>query len=121
VAYSPNDLIYFLDKKGAAWAEDSIEDPKPVRFAADGNRMMARLFLHQIVFARGVALTLDGRRGKTAAAALALSPINEASDPLGLAWGNSKILVLEEPVDGGWQTRIVGASKRALAGLAAGK
>lgn len=43
VVYSPNDNIWFLDAKGAAWAQDTIEDPRPVRWAADGDEMVTRI------------------------------------------------------------------------------
>ncbi len=45
VAYSPNDCIYYLDDKGAAWAVDTIADTKASRFASDANAMMKRIFM----------------------------------------------------------------------------
>jgi hypothetical protein len=44
VAYSPNDCIFYLDEKGAAWAIDTIEDTKASRYAKDGDAMMKRIF-----------------------------------------------------------------------------
>lgn len=43
VAYSPNDLIFYLDADGSAWAEDSIEDPAAAPYAPDGDAMMKRI------------------------------------------------------------------------------
>jgi hypothetical protein len=43
VAYSPNDRIFYLDKKGACWAIDTIEDTKAVRYASDGDTMVKRI------------------------------------------------------------------------------
>jgi hypothetical protein len=44
VAYSPNDCIFYLDEKGAAWVIDTIGDTKPSRYASDGDAMLKRIF-----------------------------------------------------------------------------
>lgn len=44
IAYSPNDVIYFIDGKGVVWAIDTIEDERDARFADDADAMMTRIF-----------------------------------------------------------------------------
>jgi hypothetical protein len=47
VVYSPNDVIYFLDESGGVWAQDTIEDPRAVRYAESGRELVTRI-LQQI-------------------------------------------------------------------------
>lgn len=44
IAYSPNDVIFYIDRKGVVWAIDTIEDERPVRFADTADAMMTRIF-----------------------------------------------------------------------------
>jgi hypothetical protein len=117
VVYSPNDVIYYLDGHGAAFAEDTIEDPTAAPFASDGDRLVARILLNQILFARslkGAIVEREGRRGEAAAKALGAPLIPEASDALARYWGDDKRLVVEERVNGAWKTRVTGATKAAI-------
>lgn len=43
IAYSPNDVIFFMDEKGAVWAIDTIADKKAAPFAKSGDEAMKRL------------------------------------------------------------------------------
>ena len=43
IAYSPNDVIFFMDEKGVVWARDTIAETKSARYAASGDAMMKRL------------------------------------------------------------------------------
>lgn len=43
VAYSPNDIIFYMDAKGVVWADDSIEGSQG-RYAKNGDAMVARIF-----------------------------------------------------------------------------
>jgi hypothetical protein len=45
VAYSPNDVIYFLDETGRGFAQDTIEDVQAVFFAANGRALLTRILL----------------------------------------------------------------------------
>lgn len=46
VVYSPNDLIFFLDEQGRAWAQDTIEDPAAELYADDGRGLVTRILEH---------------------------------------------------------------------------
>ena len=98
VVYSPNDVIYTLDEHGAAWAEDTLEDPAPMPYASDGDHLVARILVGQLAFAlagKGGSIELAGRRGEEAAALLSLAFIPQASDHLGGTWGDARAIVLE--------------------------
>jgi len=41
--YSPNDVIYFLDADGRAWAQDTIEESSATPFADDGDALVLKL------------------------------------------------------------------------------
>jgi len=122
VAYSPDDVIYYFDGDGAAWAQDTIEDPAPSRFAASGDVMVTRIVLHDILFSRsytGNSSELTGQRGDAAAAALGLPLIEQGSDELARFWGDAETLVVEDQLSepGAWLTRVTGTDKARLAAV----
>jgi hypothetical protein len=45
VVYSPNDVIYFLDRTGRGFAQDTIEDTQAIFFAANGRALLTRILL----------------------------------------------------------------------------
>jgi hypothetical protein len=126
VIYSPNDVIYFLDGHGAAWCEDTIEGGLEP-YAADADRMVARVLLYQILFARSdkdCLLEVDGKRGEEMAAALGVEAVPQATDEFVHVWGDKHALVFEErtPGDaernrGPWKTRVATEQKKALGAL----
>ncbi len=123
VAYSPNDVIYFLDEAGTAWAQDTLEDPSAIPFACDGDRMVARILLFQIAFERrfsGAVKELEGKRGEEVAAALTLPFVKEASDEIARVWADGRTVVIEQQpiVDAPWQTLIASRDKKKVQGVA---
>ncbi len=125
VVYTPNDVVYFLDGHGAAWAQDTIEGGAAVRFAADGDRMVARIIHTQWAFARrfdGAHEELQGKRGEEVAAALGLPFVPEASDHLARLWADERSIVIEERqlidgplIRGPWQTIVAGRDRKKIA------
>ncbi|MFO0612308.1 MAG: hypothetical protein U0414_06960 [Polyangiaceae bacterium] len=128
VIYSPNDVIYFLDGHGKAWCEDTIEGGL-APYAADADRMVARVLLYQVLFERSdkdAVAEISGKRGEEAAAALGVPPLREATDDYVHVWGDARALVFEErtPEDashhrGPWRTRVATEQKKSLAPLLA--
>jgi hypothetical protein len=43
VVYSPNDIIYFLDADGKAWAQDTIEESRATRYAESGRELVTQI------------------------------------------------------------------------------
>jgi hypothetical protein len=83
IGLAPSDVWYLLDVDGAAWAQDTIEDPEPVPYAVSAAVALARLVLYQRCFVDRPRLggaDLDGRQGAAVAAALGLPLLPEASD-----------------------------------------
>ena len=81
VVYSPNDVVYFLDKQGRAYAQDTVEDAEAKPFADDGTALIARIMLYSALFALGgSAQALPGLLGDALAARLSLALVTEASD-----------------------------------------
>ena len=81
VAYSPNDVVYFLDAVGRGYAQDTIEDEKPVSFARDGRGLISRIVLHHAHFAMSERRELAGTRGAAVARKLKLKIVKEATVP----------------------------------------
>ncbi|MCE9598336.1 MAG: hypothetical protein K8S54_10250 [Spirochaetia bacterium] len=44
IAYSPDDVIFFMDEDGFVWMIDTIEDTEHTRFAESGDDFMKQLF-----------------------------------------------------------------------------
>lgn len=103
IAASPNDNVYFLDEHGAAWGQDTLEDPEPVLCAPSGTAALARIVLFTIVFQRRNArqvLDLPGLHGDRIARQLGLPLIEPASDPSWRAWADRRRLVIEQHLAG---------------------
>lgn len=43
VAYSPNDIIFYMDAKGVVWADDTIDGSKG-KYAKNGDEMVGKIF-----------------------------------------------------------------------------
>lgn len=123
VIYSPNDVVYFLDGHGTAWAHDTIEGGFD-RFAEDADRLVARVILYDVLFERADEALVEtaAKRGEEAAAALSLPAIPEASDDLVRVWGDAHALVFEERTAedasrnrGPWTTRVCAHKAKTLA------
>jgi hypothetical protein len=81
VVYSPNDVVYFLDKQGRAYAQDTVEDAEAKPFAENGTALLARIMLYSALFALGgSAQALPGVLGDALAERLSLALVTEASD-----------------------------------------
>ncbi|MFN8396573.1 MAG: hypothetical protein U0176_18250 [Bacteroidia bacterium] len=99
VVYSPNDVIYFLDAQGKAYAQDTIEDTKAAQFAENGKAMMCRILLEDAVFSRGeTTLEMKGLQGEALSGRLGLKLIAEASgaDRKYYADATGSLLVVED-------------------------
>jgi len=95
VVYSPNDIIWFLDGDGGVWVQDVIEDPQPVRWADNADRMMAKLVARWCMPA-GRCRVLAGKHGATIAQTNALGRIDEASDTYSSLWSDGRRWVNED-------------------------
>ncbi len=81
VGYSPNDVVYFLDEQGRAYAQDTIEDPEAKPFAATGTALISRIMLYSALFGLGESSQArPGLVGADLAKRLSLVLIKEASD-----------------------------------------
>ena len=99
VVYSPNDIVYFLDANGKAYAQDMVEDVSAAFYAENGTALVCRILLDDAIFSRKeTTLELKGLKGEALSQRFTLSEIAEASgadrryfsDPKG------EILVQEE-------------------------
>jgi hypothetical protein len=121
VVYSPNDVVYFLDKQGRAYSQDTIEDPEAKPFAEDGTALIARIMLYSALFALGAsAQALPGVLGAALAERLSLALVTEASDRDLRFFSDltAKTLVVENLKN--QQTLVATADKKQLRLLAAG-
>lgn len=120
VVYSPNDVVYFLDKQGRAYAQDTIEDSEAKPFAENGGALVSRIMLYSALFALGAsAQALPGLQGDAFAKRLSLSLVNEASDRdlRFFSDATAKTLVVENLKN--QQTLVASADKKRLRLLAA--
>jgi hypothetical protein len=80
VAYSPNDVVYFLDEKGRGFAQDTIEETSATPYAVNGRALVTRILLHDALFnLQACSLELPGLRGAELAQRLSLGLVEEAS------------------------------------------
>jgi hypothetical protein len=120
VVYSPNDVVYFLDKQGRAYAQDTVEDPEAKPFAENGSALVARIMLYSALFALGASSqALPGLQGDALAQRLALALVEEAShrDLRFFSDATAKTLVVENLKN--QQTLVASADKKRLRLLAA--
>lgn len=118
VAYSPNDVIYFLDKQGRAFAQDTIEDTEATPFADDGTALVTRVLLYSALFALGdSAQAHPGLVGAELAKRLSLTLVKEASgrDLRFFSDAAGKTLVIENIAGG--ETLVASADKKLLRAL----
>jgi len=80
VVNSPNDIIYYLDEQGRGYAEDTIEDVSPVRYADDATSLVCRIVFDDALFSRKeTSLNLEGLQGSELSKQLKLKLVKEAS------------------------------------------
>ncbi len=80
VVCSPNDIIYYLDEQGRAYAEDTIEDISATLYADNGTSLVCRILFDDALFSRKeTSLDLPGLQGEALAKQLSLSLVKEAS------------------------------------------
>src|SRR6185436_2254729 len=73
VAYSPNDIIYYLDERGKGYAEDTIEDTKAMHYANTGTSLVCRIVLEDALFSRKeTSIDLPGLQGDAISKRLSL-------------------------------------------------
>lgn len=98
VLCTANDVVYFLDADGAAWAQDTIEEVRPVLFAPTARAMMSRiLFWEEIFFCPSdKKVAVAGERGATVASALKLRAVADASDDVERWWSDGTTFVVEQ-------------------------
>jgi hypothetical protein len=115
VAYSPNGVIYFLDKHGRALAQDTIEDTQPQPFAPDGTALIARIMLYSALFALGASSRAQpGLIGDALSKRLSLGLIKRASgdDLRFFSDATAKTLVVENLKS--QQTLVASADRKQL-------
>jgi hypothetical protein len=119
VVYSPNDIIYFLDPMGRAYAQDTIEEPQATLFAANALAMVCRILLWDEIFylqSLDLCLEFDGLYGRQLADLCGLQPFQEASADDFAFWGDAQVLVVETPprAEAKANTRLVSSTKKRL-------
>jgi hypothetical protein len=115
VGYSPNDVVYFLDKQGRAYAQDTIEDAEAKPFAENGSALIARIMLYSALFALGASSqALPGLHGAALAKRLSLTLVTEATDRALRFYSDAtaKTLVVENLKNA--QTLVASADKKQL-------
>jgi hypothetical protein len=81
IVYSPNDIIYFIDKSGKCYAEDTIEDTSASFYAESGASLICRIVFHDLLFSRNdSSIELSGLHGEMISKQFQLFLVNEASD-----------------------------------------
>jgi hypothetical protein len=99
VVYSPNDVIYYLDEQGRAYAEDTIEDPSASFYADNGVSLVCRIVFNDALFSREeTSLDLPGLQGEALSERLSLALVTEASgkDLRYFSDATGSVLVVEE-------------------------
>lgn len=99
VVYSPNDVIYYLDADGKAFAQDTIEDLSAMPYAANATALVCRILLQNAIFTRSETThELKGLHGEAMSARLGLSLIHEASGTDFRYYGDAKgaLLIVED-------------------------
>lgn len=115
VVYSPNDNIYYLDHKGRAYAEDTIEDLKASYYAEDKTSLVCRIILDDALFSRNeTSFDLPGLQGDALSERLSLKLIREASGKDRRFFSDAKGTVLVVEDIKAKTTRFAGATKKQL-------
>jgi hypothetical protein len=116
VLRTPDDLVYFLDEAGAVWAQDMVEQSRPVTWVANARAMMTRILFSDHVFGcpAGQKAEIASAKGEEAARALKLRVIADASDDKERWWSDGKTFVVQRGSGTNAVTTIAYASKGAL-------
>jgi hypothetical protein len=115
VVYSPNDIIYYLDEQGQAYAQDTIADLSASFYADDGTSLVCRILFDDALFSRKeTSLDLLGLQGEALSKRLSLALVTEASgmDLRYFSDATGGMLVVEEIK--GRRTRFASATKKQL-------
>jgi hypothetical protein len=115
VVYSPNDIIYYLDEHGRAYAEDTIEDLSASHYADDGTSLVCRIIFDDALFSRKeTSLDLPGLQGDALSKRLSLTLVKEASgsDRRFFSDTRGELLVVEDVKQK--HTRLAAVTKRQL-------
>jgi hypothetical protein len=99
VVNAPNDVIYYLDEQGRAYAKDTIEDVSPSFYADNYTSLVCRIIFDDAVFSRKESsLDLPGLQGEALCKSFSLVLSNEASgkDIRYFSDGTGDLLVVEE-------------------------
>jgi hypothetical protein len=115
VVYSPNDIIYYLDEQGRAYAQDTIEDSSAAFYANNGIALVCRIVFNDALFSRQeTSLDLPGLQGEELSTRLSLSLVTEASgDDLRFFSDAKGDMILVEEIKAG-RTRFATAMKKQL-------
>jgi hypothetical protein len=99
VAYSPNDIIYYLNEQGQGYAEDTIEGSSAMFYADNGTSLVCRIVFNDALFSREeTSLDLPGLQGAVLSKRLSLTLVTEASGKDFRYFSDAKgdVLVVEE-------------------------
>jgi hypothetical protein len=99
VVCSPNDIIYYLDEHGRAYAEDTIEDLSTSLYADNATSLVCRIVFNDALFSRAdTSLDLPGLQGEELSKRFSLTLVAEASGKDFRYFSDAKgdVLVVEE-------------------------
>jgi len=115
VVATDNDNVFFLAADGTAWAQDTIEDPAPVKFAATAKAMWAKLSAQFRAFDSPdpKTLRLAGKHGTRVAKILGAKKFPDASDRDATWWSDGTVYVVER----GGETVVSWATKAQIAAV----
>jgi hypothetical protein len=89
------DVVAYLDERGAGWIQDTVEDPEPRRVAASAEALVTGLLLWHRHHHAAARRELAGKHGERVAAQLSLPPIEAASSRTERWWGDDAAWVVE--------------------------
>jgi hypothetical protein len=117
VVYSPNDIIYFLDQTGQAFAQDTIEEPQAAVFAPNALAMVCRIVLWEEIFyfqTLDLALEFGGLHGNQLSKHCNLAPLAAASSTDLTFWGDADVVMVERQpqTDNQASTMLVSRTKK---------
>jgi hypothetical protein len=97
VLYTTNDVAYYLAADGIAWGEDTIGDEALAVVAPNARAMMTRILLREHVFfcPSSKKVEIEGSKGASAAKALKLRSVPDASDATERWWSDGTSFVVE--------------------------
>lgn len=122
VASAPNDVVYFLDRKGRGFVQDVVQDAEAELFAGSGRALVTRILVsdEMFVLGEGRRVHLAGRHGPAIAKLLGAPLLEDVSDHQARIYSDGDVHILDERAGlttAGGTTWIAARSKKRLAPL----